>query len=60
MKNVSMINKDNKTIEVERKLFRPNHYYRVALIRRDLSEAIEAKGFTGVEWIELDKYSDWD
>lgn len=54
--DASMIDEERQVIKIERKLFRPRHFYRITLIRRDLAEAIDAEGFTGIRWVEMDDY----
>jgi hypothetical protein len=41
---------------VTRHIFRDSRFTRVTFIRRDLAEAISAKGFTGLRWIEIEDY----
>ena len=48
---------DESRVDPERKIFRPKSFYRVTLVARELAEAIEVEGFTGIRWIELDDYS---
>jgi len=43
-------------VPADRFLFRPKAFHRVILVRRELAEAIERKGFTGVRWLELDEF----
>jgi len=47
---------DETKIDPQRQLFRCKHYYRVVLVKRELAMAIEEAGFTGIGWLELDKY----
>jgi hypothetical protein len=47
---------DESKLDPDRELFRPKGFYRATLVRRALAQAIDAAGFTGVRWTELDKY----
>ena len=53
----SLIDREAHKIKVERQLFRPKHFERITLVQRELAEAIDTAGFTGMEWIEIDEYS---
>jgi hypothetical protein len=48
---------DESKVREGRVLFRPKGFYWVILIHRQLAEAIDACGFTGVGWTELDAFS---
>jgi len=43
-------------INRKRVLFRIKFFGAVVLVRRDLAEAIDDKGFTGIRWVELTDY----
>jgi hypothetical protein len=47
---------DETRVDPGRQLFRPKQFHQVILARRTLAEAIDAAGFTGIRWIELDKF----
>jgi hypothetical protein len=47
---------DETRVEPIRQLFRPKQFHQVILARRTLADAIDAAGFTGIKWIELDKF----
>jgi hypothetical protein len=51
------INKEKRVLNVDRKLFKPKFFNRVTFVRRDLAEAINAEGFSGIEWVEISDYS---
>lgn len=53
----SLIDTATQSITVDRTLFRPKHFEDITLVRRDLAEAIDKGGFTGVKWREIDEYS---
>jgi len=54
----SFIDTATQSITVDRKLFRPKHFDRITFVQRNLAEAIDEAGFTGVEWMEINEYSD--
>lgn len=39
-----------------RELFRPKSFFEVFLVRRELADAIDAAGFAGIRWVEIDSY----
>lgn len=43
-------------INRKRVLFRAKYFEKAILVRRNLAEAIDAKGFTGIRWVELTDY----
>ena len=47
---------DESRIDPDRLMFRVKFLEGVILFRRDLAGAIDAMGFTGIEWVELDDY----
>jgi len=47
---------DESKVDPERELFRVKYFYKIVLVRRDLAEAIDREGFTGIRWIELNDY----
>lgn len=47
---------DEGSIPPERTLFRLKHYWGAVVLSRGLAAALEAGGFTGVRWLELDQY----
>lgn len=47
---------DEAKIGPERVLFRCRQFYLVTLVRRDLAEAIAREAFSGMRWVELEKY----
>jgi len=53
---VKMLVIDEKKVDPTRSLFRPRSFFRVVLVKRELAEAIDAEGFTGIEWLELENY----
>lgn len=55
----SLIDTRTQSITVDRKLFRPKYFDCITLVRRDLAEAIDEAGFTGVEWMEIDECSSY-
>ena len=42
--------------KVDREMFRPKPFYKIIIVKRDLAEAIDREGFTGIRWIELEDY----
>lgn len=40
----------------EKVFFRARSFTRVVLVRRALADAISARGFTGIDWMALDRY----
>jgi hypothetical protein len=57
IEHVSRLVIDETKVEPARALFRPKGLHQIILIRRELAEKIDSKGFTGVRWIELDGFS---
>jgi hypothetical protein len=47
---------DQERVDGSRQLFRPKQFHYVILARRALAEAIDAAGFTGIKWIELEHF----
>ncbi len=47
---------DDSRLDYERELFKPKSFYRVTLVKRELSLAIDEMGFTGVRWLEMGDY----
>lgn len=47
---------DESKVDPTRELFRPKHFDRVTLVQRNLAEAINQEGFTGIRWTELSDY----
>jgi hypothetical protein len=47
---------DESRIDPDRELFRPDLFFDVILVRRDVAEAVGSQQFTGMRWIELDNY----
>ncbi|MFA7060610.1 MAG: DUF1629 domain-containing protein [Pedobacter sp.] len=43
-------------IDKERQLFRLARYDKIVLIKKELARKIDEAGFTGIQWVELDKY----
>ena len=56
IEKVSKLVLDENKIDRSRLLFKLKYFYKCVLIRRDLAEAITAKGFTGLQWTECAKY----
>jgi hypothetical protein len=50
---------DESRISPERKIFRPNLFYDIVLVHRELADEIDAEGFTGIRWIELSDYPEF-
>ena len=44
---------DDSKVDPELQIFKIKYLYDVIIVRRDLSEAMEAEGFTGMQWTEL-------
>jgi hypothetical protein len=47
---------DEAKVPPDRSLFRPASFPRMVLARRDLAEAIDRAGLTGIRWVELADY----
>ena len=47
---------DPARIPPERGIFRLKHHWGVVVVRQDLAAALDAGGFSGVRWLELDQY----
>jgi len=47
---------DDTRIDYERELFKPSSFYEVTLVKRELAQAIDKMGFTGVRWLEMEDY----
>lgn len=47
---------DESKVAKNRMIFRPKSFYRAILVRRDLAEAIDKEDFTGIGWIEMEKF----
>lgn len=47
---------DNKKIDSKRMIFRAKQYNHVILVRSDLAEKLQQKGFTGIEFHEIKGY----
>ena len=47
---------DEHRVDPEREFFRPKFYPRITMVRRELAEAIDGEGFTGIRWVELEDY----
>jgi hypothetical protein len=47
---------DPALIPADRSLFRLKHYWGAVVARRDLAEALSKGGFSGLRWLELDRY----
>jgi hypothetical protein len=47
---------DEASVPENQALVRLQHYHRVVLVRRDIAEAVEREGFTGIRWVEIDDY----
>lgn len=47
---------DVSKIPSTRELFRPASFFEVFLVRQELAEEIDAAGFTGITWIDIDGY----
>ncbi len=47
---------DESKIEKDRRLFRPKGFHRVILAHQELAKAIGAQGFTGINWVPVDRY----
>jgi hypothetical protein len=43
-------------IDPKREVFRLQSFFDVILVKRDLAEAMDAQGFTGIRWIEPENY----
>jgi hypothetical protein len=43
-------------IPSDRHLFRLAKFYQPVVVRRHLAQALDAEGFTGIRWTELNKY----
>ena len=51
-----LIDGTTNTLSVGRLLFRPRNFYRITFVHRNLAEAIDAAGFTGIRWVEIRDY----
>jgi hypothetical protein len=49
---------DESKVDPERELFRTKNFYTSTLVRQDLAEAIEAEGFDGVQFLDLENFDD--
>jgi hypothetical protein len=47
---------DPSRVDAKRELFRLRGFPHVTLVRRELAEAIDGEGFTGIRWVELSAY----
>lgn len=47
---------DESKIGSDRHFFRAQRYNKATIVRRDLAEAIQEQGFTGIRWVELEDY----
>lgn len=47
---------DASKVPPDVELFRPKPLYDIVLVRRELAELIDAQGFSGIRWLELDQY----
>jgi hypothetical protein len=47
---------DETRIDPEREMFRLKHFCDIVLVRWELAEAIDAQGFTGIRWIDINDY----
>lgn len=56
MLSVERLAIDPAKIPPGRELFRPRSFYEVILVRRELADAIDAAGFTGIRWLDTEDY----
>ena len=47
---------DETKVGRDRGLFKPQSFYNIILTRRDLAEALDREGFTGLRWIEPESF----
>lgn len=47
---------DESRIPPERTVFRLKNYWGAVVVRRDIAQALDQGGFSGVRWLELDRY----
>ena len=47
---------DKDKIDPSRHLFKLKSFYDCVVVRRDLADAISKQGFTGIKWVECEKY----
>ena len=47
---------DETKVGRDRGLFKPQSFYNIILTRRDLAEALDREGFTGLRWIEPETF----
>jgi uncharacterized protein DUF1629 len=57
IEDVSRLVIDETKVEPARALFRPKGLHQIIMVRREIAEKIDAKGFTGIRWTELNKFS---
>jgi hypothetical protein len=56
IKNVESLVLEEQNVASNRALFRPKAFHKVTFVRRELAEAIDKEGFTGIRWLELDEF----
>lgn len=47
---------DESKVPSERKIFRLKGFWDITLVRRDLAEALDKEGFSGLGWLEVSDY----
>jgi hypothetical protein len=56
IRKVKRLALDETRLPADRVLFRPQAFHLVILVRRELADAIDGQGLTGIRWLELDQF----
>jgi hypothetical protein len=58
IEEVSRLVIDEAKVEPDRIVFRPKGYHWIVLVRREFAATVATEGITGVQWVELDEFSE--